>query len=162
MIVVAHGNVDEYCNAHGMVIGERITGDIEKYRGSYHIIVTDQELEKNEFYYLKYRMLRRKVELISVYWEDIDFDEFVVYAAAQRQKSGGRLRFGYRRRTDGGIEEDEANMAVVRRIFELRDAGATYKEIQRDDGVHYPDGRRLGISTIQVILQNREGYENEC
>lgn len=162
MIVAAHGSVDLYCEARGMVIAERIEGDIEKYRGVCRVIVTDQKFEKNEFYYLKYRMLRRKVELISVYFDDVAFDEFVAYAANQRQKSGGRLRFGYRRRPDGSIEEDESSMVVVRRIFELRDAGATYKEIQADAGVHYPDGSRLSISTIQVILQNREGYENEC
>ena len=47
------------------------------------------------------------------------------------------------------------------RILELRDAGYTYQKINEDGEVRHPDGRKLGISTIQVILKNRKDYEKE-
>jgi hypothetical protein len=51
--------------------------------------------------------------------------------------------------------------SVVKRIFDLRDEGLTYRAIQDDENVHHLDGRKIGISTIQIILQNREIYEKE-
>jgi intein-encoded DNA endonuclease-like protein len=55
----------------------------------------------------------------------------------------------------------EEGREVVRRILELRDSGCAYREIREDAGVHHRDGRKLSISTIQIIVKNREEYEKE-
>lgn len=161
MVVVAHGNVDKYCSEHDMVIGERYNGDILGYRGRCPILVTDIDVPKNEYFYLKYLMLRRSVELVSVVWASVELSEFISYLVdreAERRKTGGRLPFG--KRWENGAEiENQKEMEIVRRIFELRDNGATYREIQDDEGVHYLGGRKMSISTIQVILKNRDKYK---
>lgn len=158
MIVAAHGNVSEFCEKAGMTVYEKYEGDLESYNGSCPVIVTDQQMSKNEFYYLKCKLLRRRVELISVHHCDRELSEFVAYIdmMERREKHGGRLPFGF---VKGGV--DEKKMAVVRRIFELRDTGHTYKQIQKDPDVHHGDGRELSISTIQVILNNRSKYETD-
>ena len=159
MIVAAHGDVDQYCSEHDMIIGERYVGDLREYKGR-GPLVTDADIAKNEYFYIKYKMLLRKVQIISTRWASVELSEFVAYCAeqeSQRRKESGRVRFGYRRR-GGMIVDDPAGMRVVDRIFELRDSGATYAQIQADEGVHHYDGRRMSISTIQVILNNREKY----
>lgn len=155
MRVVAHGDVDAYCDAHGMVIVERYTGKLEEYNGSGFVIVTDNCADKNEYYWLKYQLLHRRVILMSTHWEDKDLSDFIEYMAARdaekkkKPKRGGRVLFGKR---------SEAEMAAVRRIFELRDAGHTLRQISDDPEVRYPDGRQIPVSTIQVILGNRGRY----
>ena len=159
MVVVAHGNVDRYCSEHDMIIGERYEGDLREYKGRCPLI-TDADIPKNEYYYIKYKMLLRKVQIISVRWASAELSEFVAYCAeqeAKRRKVGGRVMFGYRRR-GGVIVDDPAGMRVVDRIIELRDSGATYERIRNDEGVHHLDGRKMSISTIQVILGNRDKY----
>lgn len=157
-MVCAHGEVSEFCEKSGMTIYETYTGDLESYNGSCPVIVTDQQMSKHEFYYLKCKLLRRRVELISIHHCDKELAAFVVYLdqKERREKHGGRLPFGF---TTDGV--DEKKMAVVRRIFELRDSGHTYKQIQMDSGVHHGDGRKLAVSTIQVIIQNRSKYETD-
>lgn len=160
MVVVAHGEVDAYCNEHDMIIGDRYDGDLLEYKGRYAVVVTDAGVSKNEYFYMKYKLLLRKVELISVKWASVELSEFVVYCAEQeskRRKKSGRVRFGSQRR-GGMIVDDPAGMRVVNRIFELRDSGATYERIRNDEGVHHLDGRKMSISTIQVILGNRDKY----
>lgn len=73
-----------------------------------------------------------------------------------RPKYGGRQRFGYSF-VDGKVTLTGA--AVVKRIFEMRDRGCTYREISEDDSVRHPDGRKLSISTVAVVIKNREEYE---
>ena len=157
MIVCAHGEVSEFCEKSGMTIYEHYTGDLESYEGTCPVIVTDREMTKNEYYYLKMKLLRRRIELVSINHCDKDLSEFVAYLnqRQRKEKHGGRLPFGF---TSTGV--DEKKMAVVRRILELRDAGYTYKQIQKDPDVHHGDGRELSISTIQVILGNRSKYES--
>lgn len=154
MIVVAHGKVDAYCEEHGMVIGSRYEGKLEKYSGDGLIVVTDNCADKNDYYYLKYMLRMRGIELVSIWWHDQGVEEFLEYKmkrdAERRGKRGGRRLFG--------LQSEEA-MAVVRRIFELRDAGLTLRQISEDPGVRYMDGRKMPISTIQVILKNRGRYE---
>ena len=156
MIVAAHGEVSEFCEKLGMTIYERYEGDLESYKGNCPVIVTDQQMSKNEFYYLKCKLLRRRVELVSIYYCDKELSDFVAYLdqMERREKHGGRMPFGF---TKGGV--DKKKMAVVRRILELRDTGHTYKQIQEDPEVHHGDGRKLAISTIQVIIKNRSKYE---
>ena len=56
-----------------------------------------------------------------------------------------------------GTQSEEA-MAVTRKIFELRDAGYTLRQISEHPEVGYLDGRKMSVSTIQVILKNRSRY----
>lgn len=160
MIVVAHGNVDAYCAGHDMVISERYSGDLLEYRGNCPVVVTDADVSKNEYFYMKYLLLRRSVELISTRWVSLELSEFVAYVVEQeskrRKKTGGRVLFGLLRVRGVDVEDPEV-FPVVRRIFELRDQGATYAEIRADEGVHR-NGAELPISTIQTIVNNREKY----
>lgn len=151
MIVCAHGEVSEYCKNHGMTICDQHIGDIEEYQGVCRVLVTDAPMGENEFYALKLKMLKRGVELVSIDHSDEAMSEFVSYLAMQSRggNGGGRPRFG---------SGSEAEMAVVRRIFELRDAGSTLREISESPEVAYLDGRRISVSTIQGILRNREKY----
>lgn len=160
MHVVAHGNVDVYCESHNMQITERYEGKLENYTGSGLIIVTDNCSDINDFYCLKLKLMRKKITLISTHWEDKALSEFVEYLkkADKRSLNGGRLPFGFRR-VKGKIVHNEEAFKIARRIIELRDEGETYKSITEDPGVHHLDGRKMGISTIQVILSNRSKYE---
>lgn len=148
MIVCAHGEVSEYCENRDMIIVERFTGEIENYSGVCAVLVTDREMSSGEYFYLKGKMLARGVELVSTRYVDT---ENLAQGAVKEvsEKRRGRRRFG---------SDSEAEMAVVRRIFELKDGGATFQEIRDDENVHYLDGRKIPISTIQVILNNREKY----
>ena len=163
MIVAAHGNVDEYCAAHGMTISARYEGDISKYNLAIPVVVTDAMWDKNEYYYAKYLLLKRGIELISIRFDSSCLNDFVVYLNTrnrERYRNSGRPAFGFIKRR--GVEiEDPAGMAVARRIIELWDAGCSYKEIIGDEGVHYPDGRKMRASTIQVIVKNRKKYTKE-
>jgi hypothetical protein len=133
-----------------MIIVERYAGEIENYNGCCCVLVTDREMSAGEYYYLKGKMLARGIELVSTKYVDTENLSQVVVKNVQEKRSRGRRRFG---------EDSEAEMAVVRRIFELRDAGRTMKEITEDEKVCYLDGRRMVVSTIQTILNNREKYE---
>ena len=87
MIVAAHGNVDAYCEAHGMVIAERFTGKVEDYDGNCLILVTDNCSDKHDYFYLRYLLLKRKVELISTHWESRDIEDFVTYLNQREQEN---------------------------------------------------------------------------
>lgn len=153
MIVCAHGEVSEYCKNNDMTICDQHIGSIEDYHGVCRVLVTDQSMSENEFYALKLKMLKRGVELISVNHSDAAMSEFVSYLAMQKRGgSGGRRKFG---------DNSEAERVVVDRIFELRDSGYTLRAIAEDEKVGYLDGRKMSISTIQVILSNREKYERK-
>lgn len=161
MIVVAHGNVDAYCEAHDMFIVERYEGDVTEYRGGYHVLVTDNCADQNDYYYAKYKLMLRKVELISTHWGDAGVEDFVQYLSQRelenrKGKYTGRLAFGFRK-VDGVIVEDPESIEIARKIIAMRDAGKKYREIVAE--VTYPDGRRMSVSTIQVILRNRSKYE---
>ena len=150
MIVCAHGEVSEYCENRDMIIIERYTGDIENYGGVCRVLVTDQDMSPGEYYFLKGKMLTRGVELVSTRYVDTEnLAQGAIKNVSEKHPGRGRRKFG-----DGS----EAEMAVVRRILELRDAGRTLKEISEDENVGYRDGRKMSISTIQVILKNREKY----
>lgn len=150
MIVCAHGEVSEYCENRDMIIIERYAGDIENYGGVCRVLVTDREMSPGEYYYLKGKMLAQGVELVSTRYVDTEnLAQGAVKEVSEKRPARGRRKFG-----DGS----EAEMAVVRRIFELKDGGATYQEIHDDPSVRYLDGRQIPISSIQVILKNREKY----
>lgn len=163
MFVCAHGDVTEFCLEHDMVVIETHEGNIEDYRGFMcPILVTDQDMSENEYHFLKGKMLARGVELVSTHYKDSGcLADFVKYSAARdaeerKARYGGRHMFGF---GSDGLRPD--GRAVVKRILELRDAGYVYRQIKADPGVHHPDGRSLSISTIQIIIKNREIYERE-
>lgn len=165
MLVCAHGNVMEYCDAHGLRIYENWYGEITDYSGSCRMIVTDKEMSAQEFYYLRLVMLSKGYEVLSVHYPDIDekLKEFMEYVSMQernRRKEiyGGRQPFGYVRRK-GEVVENPAMMTVARQIIEMKDAGHTLRMIHDEEGIRHPDGRKISISTIQQIIKNRERYE---
>lgn len=151
MIVCAHGEVSEYCENHDMIIVEKYDGDIESYRGVCRVLVTDRDMSSGEYYYLKGKMLAQGIELVSTRYVDMENLNYQAVLTTEQQYSShaGRPKFG---------ERSEAERVVVERIFELRDAGYTLRQISEDDKVGYLDGRKLSVSTIQTILKNRNRY----
>ena len=157
MTVCVKGDVELFCRERGLEVAEVYTGNIEDYSGPCTLFVTDMDTRDYEYYYLKGRLYSRGITLISTRGVENDtLVEYIAYTVGRekRDKTGGRNMFGFRNR---GEMYDEGK-AVVRRILELRDAGYTYRKIQEDDGVHHLDGRKIGISTIQIILNNRDRY----
>lgn len=150
MIVCAHGNVAEYCEAHGMTIGSCWDGDLLEYDGGCRVLVTDIEISESEYYVVKGVMMTRGIEIISVkYGDDLK--------TGRRQNSCPRQPFGFSF-VNGEVREHPEKIAVARRIIELHDRRMTYREIQADVGVHHPDGRNLSLGTIQKIVKNRNKY----
>ena len=144
MIVCAHGEVSEYCENRDMIIVERYAGDIEKYNGVCRVLVTDREMSSSEYYYLKGKMLAQGVELVSTRYVDTEnLSQGIVQEVYEKRPGPGRKKFG---------ENSEAEMVVVRRIFELRDSGSSLREISEDEKVGYLDGRKMSISTIQKVF----------
>lgn len=163
MVVCGHGDVSDFCKKHDMIILMQHDGDIESYRGVCRVLVTDKDISEQEYYFLKGEMLAKGIELISTRHKDTEkMSEFMVYAnqkeLERRKKFAGRCKFGFHR-VGEEIVPHERNMAVVNRIFELRDKGLVYRQIREDEKVRHLDGRKLSISTIQLILKNRKEYE---
>ena len=158
MRVCGHGNVAEFCRERDMLVCETWDGNIEDYRGSCGVLVSDQNMSINEYYFLKSRLMARGIELISTHHKD---DESMVgFLAYQnerdKRKYATRLPLG-RRWENGVVVEDAEGMTVVNRIFEMRDAGKTYREVW--EAVRRPDGSKLSLSTIHNIVKNRNFYE---
>lgn len=154
MIVCAHGKVSEYCKNHGMVICGEYVGDIEDYHGKFPVVVTDMDIPQVEFFALKERLLRRGVELISTRHSDLSVAEYIAHRIVEqpRLNKGGRAPFGYRW-VGNELVESPHEMAVVKRILELREIGVSYSRIATDDRVRYQDGREVSVSTIQGIIK---------
>lgn len=162
MVVCGHGKVDNFCAKHGMIIAERCKSSVLDYNGVCKVIVTDREMPEAEYYYLKGRMLARGYELVSTRYKDTNFSATLMTYHARKEnenkkKFAGRCKFGFHR-VNGEVVPNESMMAVVKRIFELRDQGYSLRRIQKDEGVHHADGRELSVSTIQLIIKNREEY----
>ena len=160
MIVCGHGDVAEFCERMGMVVCEQYAGDLEKYRGSSRVVVTDLDISEMEYYMFKGKLMRRGIELISTrHKDDPRMIELLVYQVNNSKRNyGGRQMFGFQRKNGESVPTTEGTI-VVKRILELRDAGYTLRRIQEDAGVHHPDGRKISVSTIQQIIKNRETYE---
>lgn len=163
MIVCAHGDVADYCKEHDMLIVETHVGNLIDYNGVSRVLVTDQDIPEVEYCFLKGKLMARGVELVSTRHKDRQsLSEYMTYVTNQKsgKKSGGRYKFGFQN-IDGEVKLMDSCRPILKRIFELRESGYTYRRIIEDERVHYPDGRKLNISTIQIILQNREIYEKE-
>lgn len=141
----------------------------------------------NVYYYYKMMLLKKDVQLISVA-EDFGhmgvfstmLEAFTVCAAQMEREnimkrtsagrkikaslggySGGRAPMGYK--VENGslvVNEDEA--PAVRRVFELRDSGATLLgivEALNSEGYATRSGKAFGLSSVQGIVNNRRTYE---
>lgn len=159
VVVCAHGDVDAFCESRDLRIGERYDDDLETYNGPCRVIVTDQAMEQSEYYYIKEKLMRRGIDLISVDHKDSqEMLDFMMYVASRRkEKYGGRQPFGYQKK-NGVVVENGAMMYVARKIIELRDSGMTLRGIQEFPEIHHADGRKISVSTIQQIIKNRERY----
>lgn len=160
MVVCAHGDVAGFCEAYEMQILESYVGNI----GDYHksncaVIVTDQAMTRQEYDSLKCTLFGRGVELVSTEWTDDEVILRLLHNQIQnRRKRGGRQVFGFTKK-NGQVVEIPEMMEVARRVIKMRDDGFTLKEISADRRVRHPDGKRISVSTIQMIVKNRERYE---
>lgn len=165
MLVCAHGDVAEFCREHDFTVAGQYIGNITDYDGDIKMIVTDKEMSKQEFYYLRLVMLGKGYDVRSIHYPcmDKELNEFLEYVGIQernrrKETYGGRQPFGYQKR-NGVVVENSAMMYVARRIIELRDSGMKLRDIREFPEIHHPDGRKISISTIQQIINNRERYE---
>lgn len=162
MIVCAHGNVTDFCHDHDMVIVETYSGELEGYGGIFRVLVTDQEMSENEYYFLKGRMLSKGYELVSIHYKDkrclVDLVTHMVTRETEgrKEKFGGRYKFGM---NANGLTDE--GRVILKKIFEMIDAGFPLRQISECPEVHHPDGRSISVSTLQVIKGNREIYEEE-
>ena len=146
MLVCAHGNVTEYCDTHDMRICETWDGDIKEYSGACRVLVTDSDISRYEYYFLKGEMLARGIELVSTRWRDDTLvAEYIAYAAARKERKSGRRSM--------------ISAEVRRRICELRATGMSLRMIREDGGVRTPRGGKLSVSTILSIV--RSNMEDE-
>ena len=160
MLVCVHGNCTEYCKEKGLIPVEVWSGELSEYRGKHSMLITDADISKKEYYYVKCKLLEKGVVLLSTrYEDDEDLTEYMEYFAA-RNKKIGRQPFGLRVR-DGKIVKIPREMEVVHRILELYDEGRSLRAISEDESVRRPDGRKLSIGMINNILNNRRKYEDE-
>jgi len=82
------------------------------------------------------------------------------YAAAKKGRPMGKLPFGYRFGEDGKVEINEAEAAIVRRIFREYLSGAgmtTINRILNAERIPSPQGAMWSPTTVGVILMN-EAY----
>ena len=161
MRVVVHGDCDAYCMDRGWTIVRRYRWPLSQYDWPEPVIVTGAQMGKESYYRAKFKLMKRGYTLLSSLYDD---DGFAEYQYQQRKskphiKSGGRICFGFTR-TEAGEVVDPETMAVVQRIYKLRSEGKKYREIRDDEKVCYPDGRTISISSIQVILTNKERYKD--
>ena len=155
MYVCVHGNIAEFCKERGLTPVEVWTGELSEYTGKHSILVTDSDISKQEYTYLKGELLTRGIVLISTKYEDAEYLKYF----AERKKPC-RQPFGLRVR-DGEIVKNTREMVVVRRILELYDDGLSLRAISEDKDVRRSDGRKLSIGTINNIIKNRRKYEDE-
>lgn len=75
--------------------------------------------------------------------------------------AGGKAPMGYKV-SDGRLVINENEAAIVRRIFELRDAGTpllSIVDIINKEGLRTRAGKDFALSTVQSIVNNRKTYE---
>lgn len=153
MVVCAHGEVAGFCKNHEMEILESYNGDLRDYSGSCPVIVTDQQMTREEYEALKCKMFSRGVEVISVDWtDDRTILSLLRLTIERRKKRGGRQMFGFYKK-NGVIAEIPEKIEMARRIIVLRDSGKTLREIT--------EAEDLSLSTVQTILNNRDKYERK-
>lgn len=139
MFVCAHGDVTAYCAMYDMQICDTWNGKITEYNGVCRVIVTDADITEAEYYFLKGEMLGRGYELVSTrYTDHAVMGRYLTYA---KKRSNGR--------------KSAIDAAIVQKIRELRAEGLTIRAIREAEGVCPPNGRKLSLSTIQKIINNK-------
>lgn len=143
MMVCAHGNVTEFCEARGWFICGTWNGEITNYNGVVRILVTDADISETEYYFLKGELLAKGYELISTrYTDDELMAGYLIYANNRRkEKRPGRT----------GFNDEE----IIQKIRNLSDAGLSIRTIRETEGICHPDGRKLSLSTIHKIINKK-------
>lgn len=168
--VAAQGDVSRFCAENGLVVVEEYSGNILEYDGRSEILVVSGEWTIFEFYYCQYRLLKRGKLLVSADGYG-DFgtviEQFVKYLVARdldlqrKNRKGGRQPYGFRW-IDGARVEIPSEMAIARMIIQMREVEhKSYREIEHEvyaEGYRNQKGHKLTVSTIQVILKNRDLY----
>lgn len=168
-----------------------LNGDITNPPIEAVVVAKNDRLARNieNFYGFKYLLKRNNIDLISV---AEDFGAMGMYkpvyeaisaAFAQLERSfitarmsggraakaaaggyaGGRAPYGYQAQNGSKrlmVNPKEAE--VVKLIYQLREEGATYKDIctaLKEKGVLNRSGKDFGISSVQSVLSNRKTYE---
>lgn len=138
------------------------------------------------FYYL-YTLEKKNIKLISV-TEDFDDDSglsnvyrsLLLFVAEQERKnicartssgrrlkakgggySGGRAPYGYIA-SGGKLKVNQAEVSLVKRVFELKDDGCGLKAIAshlKEEGFITRGGKDFSPSTIKSILDNKKTYQ---
>ena len=146
MMVCAHGDVTEFCNARGMVICEIYEGDIREYRGNARVLVTDSDVSESEYYFLKGEMLAKGYELISTRYDDNEVLSKYIRYSVDRRKDTRRSRKPLYAREDPAVD----------RILELSAAGMSLRAIREDEGVRRADGKMYSVSTIAEVIRRKK------
>ena len=151
MEVVIHRNA---VAPSGVTVVGRYYGELKDYRGECKVVYTDEGFSDMEFYYWKYRMLQRNVELIRSAAEIPELEEFTRYLVGRSSypRHAGRLPFGFMN-ANGVVVKQPEKVELAREIIGLRDKGMKYRQIKSELGIS------LSLSTICRICGNRELYE---
>ena len=118
-------------------------GEITEYNGVCRVIVTDADISEAEYYLLKGEMLAKGYELVSTRYTDAAIMAGYIKCANSRRRAkySGRKSFN--------------DAAVIQKIQELRAAGLTIRAIRDSEGICHSDGRKLSLSTIQKIINEK-------
>lgn len=167
MDAVAIGDVDEHCKRLKLNVLERWPGEPLDYRGPGKLIVWGGYHRMFEFYYVKYRLLRRGITLLGIQdYGDLGdvLDQFVKYLAQRDHEThrGGRSAFGWQW-VDGKRVPVPEELRIADRVLLLRESGCSYREIVRrleQDGMRTKEGKAIGITLIAGICrQKKEGQK---
>lgn len=161
------GGLEEYCEAHGYRVKMVYLGRVEDYNELPPVLVTREQMTLFHYHFCKYVLGKRGKILVHATRREKPMDDilerFVQYLLTHergQRPTGGRPPYGFHR-VDNHLEPDEAEAAVVRQIFELREQGMTYQQIKDEldrSGARTRMGKEFATSTIQVILGNRSIY----
>ena len=167
---VHEGGLEEYCETHGYRVRAVYTGRVEDYNELPPVLVTREPMTLFQYHYCRYTLGRRGKILVHATRREKPLDDvlerFVLYLLTHergQRPTAGRPPYGFHR-VDGHLEPEEAEAAVVREMFRLRDEeGRTYQQIAEtvnDMGCLTRSGKAFATSTVQVILNNRPIYLN--
>lgn len=139
----------------GVTVVGRYNGEIREYRGD-EALYTSERMSDIEYYYLKYKMLQKGVELIHSEKNVPVLEEFVRYLIQHERprRHHGRYPYGFISRNEVMIKDPE-KFALARKIIEMRKKGITYRKIRSELGI------AMSISTLSRIWANRELYEED-
>lgn len=165
MDVVGIGEVGQFCARRGWRVREAWGGSPLEYRGSGECLVWGGYHPMFEFYYIKFRLLRRGVDLIPTQdYGDLGYvlDQFVSYAAKRDREGrrGGKVPFGWR--SEGGeLVPVPGELAAADEILLLRENGMSLRGIERWLAEHNRttrDGRPVTVNVIRAVCAKKGMY----